>query len=73
MNTFLLKIEKDFFCTVSIVNEDSFTTTNDLVLDVNFNFNLSEGLSILALGKLDGHDLMLKNEKNSFFRKHFKN
>ncbi|MBA6316525.1 hypothetical protein [Cellulophaga baltica] len=71
LNTFLLKIEKDFFCTVSIVNEDSFTTTNDLVLDVNFNFNLSEGLSILALGKLDGHDLMLKNEKDSFFQKAF--
>ena len=71
LKTFLLKIEKDFFCKVSIVNQDSFTTTNDLVLDVSFNFNLSEGLSILALGKLNGQDLMLQNEKDSFFQKAF--
>ncbi|WP_165750273.1 hypothetical protein [Cellulophaga sp. Z1A5H] len=67
LDAFMLKIEKDFFCNVSIVSEDTSVTKNDLVLDINFNFNIKQGLSILAEGKLEGHDLMLKNEDGHFF------
>jgi hypothetical protein len=67
LDAFILQIEKDFFCNVSIVNMETLTITNDLVLDIQFNFNLNQGLSILAKGKLEGHDLMLQNEEGYFF------
>ncbi|WP_158978149.1 hypothetical protein [Cellulophaga sp. L1A9] len=67
LDAFMLNIEKDFFCNVSIVSADTFATKNDLVLDINFNFKIKQGLSILAEGKLDGHDLMLENAEGHFF------
>jgi hypothetical protein len=69
LDTFKLKIEKEFFCDVKISNQT--TDLNNLIVEANFNFNLSFGLSLFANRKIG--NVELNNEDFCLFSNAFEN
>lgn len=63
LNDFRLKIEKEFFCDAAIKYKEA-AGQIDLILDLELNFTLQEGLSILTGRKIDSLDIdfQLKND-----------
>lgn len=62
LDAFRLKLEKDFFCDVKISNSKPSLYSNDLILETRFNFNLFDGLSLLANRKIGDIDLDLNSK-----------
>ncbi len=69
LDIFKLKIEKDFFCDVKILNQAK--DLNNLIIEVNFNFNLSFGLSLFTNRKIG--NVKLNNEDYCLFSNAFEN
>tara|TARA_R110000868_G_scaffold74009_6_gene214168 strand:- start:12764 stop:13432 length:669 start_codon:yes stop_codon:yes gene_type:complete len=67
LDAFRLKVEKDFFCDVKITTSKQLYNSNDLVLEAKFNFELSQGLPLLANRQIGDLDLRINNENNCLF------
>lgn len=68
LNDFRLKIEKEFFCEAAIKYKQT-EDQIDLILDLELNFNLQEGLSILTGRKIDGLDIDFQINTDYLFLK----
>tara|TARA_R110002051_G_scaffold222630_3_gene286197 strand:- start:1277 stop:1945 length:669 start_codon:yes stop_codon:yes gene_type:complete len=67
LDAFRLKVEKDFFCDVKITSSKQLNNSNDLILEAKFNFELSQGLPILANRQIGDLDLSDSQEKDCLF------
>jgi len=67
LDAFRLKVEKDFFCDVTITNSKQSITSHHLILEAKFNFELSQGLPLLANRQIGDLDLSLSNDKDCLF------
>lgn len=67
LDAFKLKLEKDFFCDVNIRNAQSSLLSNNLILETKFNFNLYDGLSLLANRRIGDLDLDIEKKNECLF------
>ncbi|MBU2996059.1 hypothetical protein KO500_06420 [Cellulophaga baltica] len=65
LEAFKLKIEKDFYCNVAVLNNDE--DSENLIIETKFNFDIAFGLSLLADQKIGKLNLSSQKENYLFF------
>lgn len=73
LENFRLKIERDFFCDVAINFLKEKVDSYNLIIDISFNFDLEQGLSILADRKVGDLDLNSNNNTDYLYLNQLKN
>lgn len=67
LEAFRLKVEKEFFCVFNITCSKGLNECNNFILDLKFNFEMSEGLHFLINRKIGELDFSKNKESNILF------